>query len=95
MVGTVTGRAVTMPPAVVVRKEPLEAPEEVRLGPCAELHDHDSRRGMRHEDVQQPVAGARYEALAFIRQVRQRWTAARPNRQLDRSHRTKIDTLRP
>ena len=54
-----------MAPPVVVRNEPLQCCQQVLVGSGAELDDHDAGRGVGHEDVEQAVAGAGHEPLAF------------------------------
>ena len=63
-------------------QEPVERLEEIIIGPGPELHDHDTRGGMRHEDVEQAVAVVRDEATAGIGQVGEAAPAAGSNRQL-------------
>jgi hypothetical protein len=56
VVTTVAGGAVAVLPPSVRRKKVFQRGKEVVVGAGACLDDRDARRGVRHEDVQQPVA---------------------------------------
>ena len=55
MVRPVSGRTMSVAVPVVARKEPPERVDEVGVRSCAHLHQGEAGRGMRHEDVDEPV----------------------------------------
>ena len=56
MVGAMSERSVTMPPAEVPRNEPADDLGQVLVGPGAELEEGDTGGCMRNEDRQEAVA---------------------------------------
>ena len=87
MVGAVAGGSVSVPvEALVPRQEPLEGGQEVVVGTRADLHDHEARGRMRHEDRQQPVGLVGDEPGAGLGQVRQARVGPGPDRELGRPY---------
>ena len=66
MVGAVTGGAVAMVVAPVLRQQSLDELREVRLRVVAELHHDEPGGGVRHEDVEQAVTGAATERAQLV-----------------------------
>jgi len=75
MIGAVAGRAMAVPvETLLAREQPIESGHQVVVRPGADLHDDETRRGVRHEDREQPVfAGGRVgrECDALSGQVEQ------------------------
>ena len=87
MVRAVTGRPVAVSiQAFVVGQQSLEGGQEVVVGARPDLHDHESGRGVGHEDRQQPVTLAGDEPRARLGQVRQSRTDPGPDGELGRPY---------
>lgn len=56
MIGTVAGRAVAVPPAIVAWQQPVESVHGVVVRSGVELDDHDPGRRMGHEDRQETIS---------------------------------------
>ena len=69
VIGPVARRSVGVPVAVVAGEEALQRGQQVALGPRAGLHQGHAGGGVRHEDVDQPVAQPGAEALELGREV--------------------------
>ena len=55
VIGAVAGTAVAVAPSVIVRKQPLQRRQQVRIRAGAELDHHDAGRGVRNEDGEQAI----------------------------------------
>jgi hypothetical protein len=65
----VAARPVRVPPAVVGRQQVAERAEQVVVAAGAGLDDRDAGRGVRDEQLQQPVPAVGHELLAVAGQV--------------------------
>jgi len=87
MVGAVARRAMAVLPAIVAWQEPVERVEGILVGTGPELHDHEARRGVRHEDREQAVAAGgmfRDEPPARCGQVGEASVGTRSDREPER-----------
>jgi len=86
VVGAMAGRAVTVPPAIVPRQEPIERVDCVVVGAGPELQDHEPGRRVRHEHREEPAAAVRMlgdEPPAGAREVGEPALRACANLKLD------------
>src|SRR5690606_17317478 len=76
MVTPVPGRTVPVPPPLVHRQQVVQGAEQILLGARTGLDDRYPGGGVRHVDVQQPVALSRHERLRLRGDVPDGRTAA-------------------
>ena len=67
---------------ILARQQAIQGVDQVVIRSRAQLHDHDTARGMGHEDRQQPVVLVRHEPGAQGGQVREPALTAGPDRDL-------------
>ena len=85
MVGAVTVGTMPVPvPGRLAGQQPIERGDQVGIGARPGLDDHQPRRGVRHEDGQQPITGIDVgeEVFAGAGQIGQAARRAGPDRQL-------------
>jgi hypothetical protein len=86
MIGTVARRSVPVAiEPLLARQESIESRQQVVIGACPDLDDHQPGRRVGHEDRQEPVAAIRgrgREPGTVAGQVDQSPAAAGPDRQL-------------
>ncbi len=98
MVRAVAGAAVDVLPAMVARQQKVKRGDDIRIGSRAELHDHQARRGMWYEDVQQAVTSVGdigEEVGAVRREVEQAALRAGPDLDLAAVHPASLARYHP
>lgn len=80
MIRTMPRRPVSVHPSIVPRQQPIERAEKVDVGSGTQLHDDNSSRRMRHEDIQEPVTLALDESRASCCQIKEARLVPRADR---------------